>query len=252
MNTSESLSNIAAALCKVQASIQPALKEAKNPHLGNKYADLGSVWDACREALIQNNVMVLQMPTTDEPGYIGLTTRLLHSSGEWVEGAFRVPAQDVKTKAETAQAVGSALTYMRRYSLAAALGITQEDDDGHAASQPRQAQAAQRPAPQPVQRAQAASKPAPTATEHAGKASGEVIAINRALTAEYGFKASERENAISFVGFLANIPGLASTKDLTHGEARGVLKKLNACEDASSRSELVSRWADHMAQAGAA
>jgi hypothetical protein len=98
------------------------------------------------------------MPTTDEPGYIGLTTRLLHSSGEWVEGAFRVPAQDVKTKAETAQAVGSALTYMRRYSLAAALGITQEDDDGNAASQPRQQASRPTPAPPAGISAQAAQR----------------------------------------------------------------------------------------------
>jgi len=244
VKTSDALSNIAAALCKVQATVSPALKEAKNSHLGNKYADLGSVWDACRDALIENQVAVIQMPTTDEPGYIGLTTRLLHSSGEWVEGHFRVPALDVKSKTETAQAVGSALTYMRRYSLAAALGITQEDDDGHAATQSRQPQA------QPAQQArQQASRPAPAQTatqrpaESQARASGEVIAINKKLGEDFGFKASDRDNAISFVAYLAGIPGLASTKDLTEGEARGVLNRLKACTDEDARAELIGQWA---------
>ena len=239
MKTSENLSNIAAALCKAQAEMPVAPQDAKNDHLRNKYATLGSIISTASPVLARHGLSFIQMPSEAETGYMALTTRILHESGEWIEDTMRaaVPA----SKLSEIQSAGSVISYLRRYALSAALGIMTADDDGAAASQPRQ-----QARPAPARQVSETDKPLEV------KPSGEVVAINRALTADFGFKASERENAISFVAYLAGVPNLSSTKDLTEGQARGVLSKLNARTDKDSRSELVGKWADFMAGAGAA
>ncbi len=154
MQKSESIGELAKALSKAQAAIQPALKTSENPHLGSKYADLGSVWAACRKALSSNGLSIVQLPVSDGPGYVALETIILHESGEYIANTARTPAKDPKGQ-ETAQSVGSAITYLRRYALSAALGIVADtDDDGHTASHsappaPRHRQEAHRPAPLP-------------------------------------------------------------------------------------------------------
>lgn len=134
MKHSDSLAAIGAAMARAQVHMKVALKESKNPHLNTKYADLGSVWEACREALGANGLSVIQLPVADDVGYIALETIILHSSGEYIANTARTPARDPKGN-ESAQSVGSALTYLRRYALSSALGIVADDDDGHAASQ---------------------------------------------------------------------------------------------------------------------
>lgn len=132
INHSESLANIGAALSRTQASVKVALKEAVNPHLKSKYADLPSVWEACRSALAENNLSVVQLPVSDDPGYVALETMLLHASGEYLSARCRV-----KLQRDDPQGAGSGLTYLRRYALSAALGIVAEDDDdAQAATQP--------------------------------------------------------------------------------------------------------------------
>lgn len=128
MKSSEQLANFGAAFAKAQATIEGAVKGKVNPHLKNKYADLSSCWDACRESFTSNGISVIQ-GNTPSPGGVLVVTRLLHASGEWIEddGLF-VPA----TKND-AQGFGSALTYARRYGLCAMAGISPEDDDGAAA-----------------------------------------------------------------------------------------------------------------------
>ncbi len=131
----------AKALVLVQGSLEEAKKDKSNPAFRSKYADLGSCWDACRDALQGNNIAVLQLPTTSPPGYVGLETRLIYgSTGESISSTFTVPLKD----ATNAQALGSSLTYARRYALCSFLGICGEDDDGDKASKPAPAQAAQR------------------------------------------------------------------------------------------------------------
>lgn len=130
MNTSEQINELAAALAKAQAKIQAAKKDSQNPAFKSKYADLASVWDACREALTSNGLSVVQLPTdTAEPGRVALVTTLLHSSGQWISGM--VSTRIVK---DDPQGVGSALTYLRRYALSAMVGVAPDDDDGNAAS----------------------------------------------------------------------------------------------------------------------
>jgi ERF superfamily len=131
MSMSDTINDLAAALAKAQAQLKPAIKEATNPHLKSKYADLRAIWEACRDALATNGLSVVQLPSdTEEPGRVALTTVLLHTSGQYISSTF-----STRLAQENAQGVGSALTYLRRYGLSSMVGIiADEDDDGHSAS----------------------------------------------------------------------------------------------------------------------
>lgn len=131
---------LATALVKAQASIEGAKKDSTNPHFKNKYADLGAVWDACREALHSNGFAVVQYGTVTEAG-AALVTKLLHESGESIEGLTPL----LNSKGDM-QGLGSAWTYARRYGLAAIAGVCPEDDDANAASEKPAAKAAVAPA----------------------------------------------------------------------------------------------------------
>jgi hypothetical protein len=130
MRTSESIKEIASALAKAQAKMRPASKDAINPHFKSKYADLSAIVEACREPLSVNGIAIVQDATLSDRG-ADVTTRLLHSSGEWLEfGPLTVPMGK-----SDAHGVGSAITYAKRYGLSAAVGIAaDEDDDGNGAA----------------------------------------------------------------------------------------------------------------------
>ena len=134
LNHSESIANLAKALSIVQGKLTYAVKDSANPFFKSKYADLESVWDACRSLLAENGLCVMQFPGTysDLDKSMSLTTILSHSSGEWISQEMSVPMSKVD-----AQGAGSCLSYMRRYSLAAVVGVVQADDDGNAASSPK-------------------------------------------------------------------------------------------------------------------
>lgn len=122
------MSELAKALHKAQGQIEGAKKDSANPHFKSKYADLTSVWDACREALQANGLSVAQFSRVTEAGAV-LVTRLLHVSGESLDGETPL----LNSKGDM-QGLGSALTYARRYGLAAMVGVC-PDDDGNAASE---------------------------------------------------------------------------------------------------------------------
>lgn len=128
MTHSEQINELAMALAKAQGQIEGAKKDSINPHFKNRYADLASVWDACREALTKNGLSVVQSAENNESGY-GVTTMLLHTSGQWMRGTLYL-----KPMKDDAQGAGSALTYARRYALSSMVGIAPEDDDANAAS----------------------------------------------------------------------------------------------------------------------
>lgn len=131
MQKSDSTNELAAALVRVQVAIQPAIKDSINPAFKSKYADLGAIWDACRELLAKNGLSVVQMPAPAEPGMAALETLLMHTSGQFVSNYAQV-----RLVRDDAQGAGSAYTYLRRYSLSAFIGIVADiDDDGNAASQ---------------------------------------------------------------------------------------------------------------------
>ena len=132
MMQSDSITNLAIALSIVQGKLTYAVKDSNNPFFKSKYADLESVWDSCRNLLSENGLAVMQFPGEYYDGTMHLTTILTHKSGEWIGQDMSVPV----TKPD-AQGAGSALTYMRRYALAAVVGVVQADDDGNAASAPK-------------------------------------------------------------------------------------------------------------------
>ena len=130
MNSSDSIKELATALAIVQGQLTFAKKDSKNPFFKSNYADLESVWDACRSLLSDNGLAVMQFPGEYMDGNMSLNTVITHKSGEWMEQEMSLPV----TKPD-AQGAGSAITYMRRYALAAVVGVVQADDDGNSASQ---------------------------------------------------------------------------------------------------------------------
>ena len=132
MIMSDSIAKLSPALVAAMPKVKTALKDSTNPFFKSKYADLGAVWDAIRDALSSNSLAIIQMPDCvgEAPA---LTTTLIHGpSGEWISATYPLMVTD---KECTPQGYGSALTYARRYGLSAVMGvIADEDDDGNAAS----------------------------------------------------------------------------------------------------------------------
>lgn len=134
MKSSDSIANIAPALVKAGAALEPVSKDGINPAFRNTYATLDAIMEQVRPVLAAHGLCVLQgvtHPETVDGRVIGLSveTRLLHLSGEWVSTVVTLPVEKA-----TAQGAGSAISYGRRYGLSAILGLTAEDDDGNAAS----------------------------------------------------------------------------------------------------------------------
>lgn len=127
MNMSTQINELVTALAKAQGRIQPAIKDKKNPHFKSSYADLSSVWDACRSALSENGLAVIQTVETHDKEPVLITT-LAHSSGQWMRSEMPIITQKMDP-----QGIGSALTYYRRYSLASIVGVAPEDDDAEGA-----------------------------------------------------------------------------------------------------------------------
>lgn len=123
---SEEIGKLAAALSKAQGKITAASRDSKNPFFKSSYASIAAVWEACREALSENNLAVIQLPNT-RGAWVVITTILLHESGEWIQSKL-----SMKAKGDTAQEIGSVITYARRYALASMVGVAPADDDGEA------------------------------------------------------------------------------------------------------------------------
>jgi hypothetical protein len=170
---SPTIGNLAAALAKAQGTFTFARKDSEAPVFDSKergggmrgkrtYADLAAVLDAVRKGLSDNELAIIQTPfslptveTRDgkiQSGGVLLRTTLAHSSGEWIASEISFP----NDRMGAIQGWGSALTYARRYALAAMVGIAQDDDDGQAAQEheKRVTQARQQKPTQPKPTAQ--------------------------------------------------------------------------------------------------
>lgn len=125
---SNTIGALAKALAAAQGMMKHAVKDSANPHFRSKYADLASCLEAVREPLSKNGIAIVQLPSRSADGLVELTTMLVHESGEWIgsTAATRVAKDD-------AQGMGSAVTYLRRYSLMSVTGLGADDDDGEAA-----------------------------------------------------------------------------------------------------------------------
>lgn len=145
------INEIASALAKAQGVMKPAVFNRTNPHFKSKYADFTSCMDACREPLSSNGLAITQLPTYTNDGKFILNTLLLHTSGQWMACEFPLNA-----KSDNIQAIGSSLSYAKRYSLCGMLGIVADediDDDGESAvARPQQRNVATPPPQAPVLR----------------------------------------------------------------------------------------------------
>ena len=130
MITSMEIDKISAAFVKAQAIMTDPKKDGFNPGFKNKFATLGATLDVVKDALNTNELAVLQS-VGFENGLPTVTTRVIHSSGQW----FESDAASTPLSKQDAQGVGSAISYLKRYSLQSIFGITaDDDDDGNKAS----------------------------------------------------------------------------------------------------------------------
>jgi phosphomevalonate kinase len=129
MKTSESIKQIAEALVAAQKEIRFAVKDSTNPHYKSKYANINSVIDAVKAPLNNNGIAILQSLSPSDDNKLHLTTRLLHSSGEWIEDTAVCPIQK-----QDPQGLGSAISYIRRYSISSLCALYADDDDGQSAA----------------------------------------------------------------------------------------------------------------------
>jgi hypothetical protein len=128
---SESVDKIGAALAKSQAEIDGAAKKSTNPFFKSSYADLHTVIQSCMPQLSKNGISIVQGTEFDIDhkgnGHYFVSTTLIHASGQWLKSRCRLIVGGKKD----IQALGSAITYGRRYGLSAMAGIGQFDDDGN-------------------------------------------------------------------------------------------------------------------------
>ena len=132
---SAEIGEIASALASAQAELSPAAKNAQNPHLKNRYADIAAVYEAIRETLPKHGLSVSQIIMPHE-SKARVRTLLMHKSGQWLASECLMPLD----RNGGPQGMGSAITYARRYSLSAIVGVVSEDDDDAEAAQPRRQQ----------------------------------------------------------------------------------------------------------------
>ncbi len=191
---SPTIGALAAALAKAQGVMGGAKKDAINPHFRAKYADLASIWDACREPLSVSGLAVIQL-TQPATGGVTVVTILAHASGEWIRSELFMPCAK-----PDAQGLGSAITYARRYALAAIVGVAPEDDDAEGAVRSRAPELAKTRAavteaapPQPIV--------VPTAEAEADK----LLEISNDLMAHLDAVTSAEENK-AFGPMVAKIP----------------------------------------------
>lgn len=132
MTKSESISKLAVAMIKAQTQLENIEPNKENPYFKSMYADLASIIDKSKPVLAKHGLVVIQ--TLNGTGdTVVVETTLLHESGEYIGNGVALKSKDMSP-----QALGSCVTYGRRYSLSAILGIsTESDDDGNTSSKPQ-------------------------------------------------------------------------------------------------------------------
>jgi len=196
MTRSDDIAALAAAMAKAQAEITGASKSSENPHFRSKYADLASVWDACRGPLTKHGLAIIQWPRLAHLGgeawALELETVLTHTSGQWMADTLAVVLARLD-----AQSIGSAITYARRFSLGAVAGVAPEDDDGEGAT-------AGAPLARQGKSAPATTASAPPAGDPPAPAPVHALEVERATGHVLGIVARKVANGERFVITLSN------------------------------------------------
>jgi hypothetical protein len=135
METSQEIGLLAEALAKAQGAFSTAAKDAENPHLRNRFGSLDSLIRATRPSLAANGLAVIQAISLND-GRVAVTTTLAHASGQWVNAAVSAPVADQKG-VNPLQAVGVVVSYLRRYSYGALVGVVASDDTDGESVEPR-------------------------------------------------------------------------------------------------------------------
>ncbi len=126
MKSSESIKNIAGAIVKAQAEVENLYPSSKG--YGYDYVPLNKIIDTLKDVLPKHGLAYIQLPFGGQSGNtVGLSTRIVHDSGEWIEETAEFPVTDMKGVNAT-QKAGAAITYFRRYALLSAFGITGDKD----------------------------------------------------------------------------------------------------------------------------
>lgn len=191
IRTSESIAAISPAFIAFQAEV-PAVPKATKGQVGSAvrfYSDLATVIETAQPVLAAHGLGYMQSPSSGN-GEVNVTTRILHISGEWFEDTLGMPAERAN-----AQAVGSAISYAKRYALVAMLGLASEDNDGATAN------------PKPAQQTRTAPK---------GKATE--AQITRLVIAFNEFGVKQRDERLRYLSKVADRE-ITSSKDLTTAEA---------------------------------
>lgn len=214
MKTSENITKITEALFRFQSICESPKKDSYNPHFKSKYASLESVMNAVVPALRETGLLLLQDPVR-EGNSIGVKTRIIHKSGEWIEFEPVI----VSAGKQDGHGVGSALTYARRYAISTALGLATEDDDGNAAANPQTKQ-------QPKQQAQRRQQSPPPVADPPQQQSGSGNPLKRlfAIAKEKGIS-DKALKGLTYYYF-----NKTSRKDLTQEE---VIQFCNILQTAS-------------------
>lgn len=224
MRSSETTGALAEALAAAQGEFQAVPKTADNLFFRSKYANLPDVVLAASPILSKHGLAVTQLPDFDGEHDL-LTTRVMHKSGEWIESSMRL----LLSKTDP-QGQGSAITYGRRYSYSGGVGIvTDEDDDGNAASKPRNRQADNAPAQPRRQEQHSTVRQPPAANPVTGEipaASQKQLGMIAALFAEKQFL-DDRAVRHAYVGHVIGRE-IASAKELSKSEASKVIEALIA------------------------
>ncbi|GGA56725.1 single-stranded DNA-binding protein [Kroppenstedtia guangzhouensis] len=226
MKTSENIVEICKALVGFHSEVGRITKDGTNPHLKNRYATIDQIIEEIRPILATHGLFILQLPTNTEAGEIQMTTRIYHTSGQWMES----PVLTLKPQKQDAQGIGSAVTYARRYSLTSFLSLnTGDDDDGEAASNGggnrKQSPARKKPQGQGGQQSTQQKKPTGLASEKQRR-------FIFAIAEDKGLDQDEIKALVK------RLTGKESTKELTTKEARHLIETLQATE-ASELKEVV-------------
>ena len=226
MRQSDSLDKLAPAMAKAQADMGGAVKDSTNPFFKSKYADLTSVWQACKDALHTNGISVIQSPC-DREGRIGVETMLLHSSGQFVSGEFTIGVK----KADDPQADGSSITYARRYALAAFVGVCPTDDDGEGAMHRKTA-----PKPEPFKGHRGGQDRPPAGVKLSGEKRSATKAQMDHLRVMFRNAGIVNEDAAQFIQWVER------SEPLTEASAREFIEEFEQFKDAfyKSRAEAKS------------